>query len=549
VHPEIIAGNENPFFLHIAFMEKLFASQIYSLLTLISQRDNRIVACIRGEKYRQQYAMTVKSFFRLLVIEFSRCKPLRFSFSCAYRLIPLAAAMIFRRDRRVLAVYVRDKIGTRDYRPGLSDIDLTIVVDFDAGREAAALSWQSDFRRRYQRLKRVVPVLGEIEIHRRSEFERLLRFGPAPWGSVKYHRPLFERCSSHLRSVAAGEKDRMGGLGRHHILRDIAIRYARYLLPAALEHSRNPGRLQRVLLSHTGFQLAYRFSCLRIDGEQLSAGGSWMEFSEELGRQGLRSAADSVSAAAGSPVPVVAGSETGEQLPAAIAEFAALFSRALASGRGWQLSVLAWNTFGIKGKFSVVVLVPQELSAEIHCREIFAAFEEASRRLERELRAVLADFPLQAPMIFSTEGWRTWMRLLPCEQAEYQTRGVLLSGPEPELGLLTRDVLREYLDSEYASLLSMLHSWRDGAPESSLRLYRELLDQTGIYLEYLKQGKLVLQYPLQEETPSRTIEELFRMFAARLEELGQRLHGTAGSRVVSEGEGNDARFPGEDCSV
>ena len=65
-----------------------------------------------------------------------------------------------------------------DYRfePGVSDIDLTVI--HSAGSDAEALAFLEAFWNTYRRLKRWLPMLGEVEIVTAAEFALIARLSP-----------------------------------------------------------------------------------------------------------------------------------------------------------------------------------------------------------------------------------------------------------------------------------------------------------------------------------------------------------------------------------
>ena len=68
----------------------------------------------------------------------------------------------------------------REWVPALSDIDLTIVID-DALRLDEEYAFLHSFWKAHKRLKRLFPMLGEIEIFNVSELRSFVSLGS--WGT------------------------------------------------------------------------------------------------------------------------------------------------------------------------------------------------------------------------------------------------------------------------------------------------------------------------------------------------------------------------------
>jgi hypothetical protein len=104
-----------------------------------------------------------RKLLRTLVLRTNRYFPFRYSNQWPYRAAAKAAAMRFGRHAGVLALYLRHGQTSAAWIPGLSDIDLTMVLK--RGLSTAAefdlvdLLWSD-----YRSLKRYFPMLGELRI-------------------------------------------------------------------------------------------------------------------------------------------------------------------------------------------------------------------------------------------------------------------------------------------------------------------------------------------------------------------------------------------------
>jgi nucleotidyltransferase-like protein len=119
----------------------------------------------------------------------------------AYRRIARIAAAYLARGKGRAAVYAAGSLGTEDHLPGVSDIDLVVVVEPDpAGRDGAK---QRAMRRR-ERLGRIQPLLGGLMDRPRIYEDDELR-ALAPSSTLTYG--LDRRYGSHSDAVGyVGER-------------------------------------------------------------------------------------------------------------------------------------------------------------------------------------------------------------------------------------------------------------------------------------------------------------------------------------------------------
>ena len=115
-----------------------------------------------------------RKLLRTLVLRTNRYFPFRYTNQWPYRAASKAAARRFGRHAGVLALYLRHAHTSAAWIPGLSDIDLTMVLK--RGLSAAAefdlvdLLWSD-----YRSLKRYFPMLGELRILGADDLNAWLR--------------------------------------------------------------------------------------------------------------------------------------------------------------------------------------------------------------------------------------------------------------------------------------------------------------------------------------------------------------------------------------
>jgi len=96
----------------------------------------------------------------------------RAAYAVALRLTALLLAWPL--DRSLVALYLRRGLSRKGLTPGVSDMDLLMVLDIPAGREEVLLRglW-----RRYGWAKRLAPMLGELQVATPEEFSAYLAWG------------------------------------------------------------------------------------------------------------------------------------------------------------------------------------------------------------------------------------------------------------------------------------------------------------------------------------------------------------------------------------
>jgi predicted nucleotidyltransferase len=122
----------------------------------------------------------------------------------AYRLIGRLAARRLGRLECVLGVYARRSVATGEVAFGRSDIDLHIVIRPSPSAEAEG-ELLADLVAAYNRLRRLVPVLGHAWVSTRDELERWYREQPYEWyrdrGWLRLWGEEFERPSANADIV------------------------------------------------------------------------------------------------------------------------------------------------------------------------------------------------------------------------------------------------------------------------------------------------------------------------------------------------------------
>lgn len=474
---------------------------------------------------------TLKAKIRCLVVSFSQVKSFGAIFRLLYRVSTCVCVFTLRFDRRVLAVYLREKGGSLNYQPGLSDLDLTVVISSTTDDLSKLSLWLDQFWARYRILKSCVPVLGEIEVYSEADFRDLLKLGPAATSSIKIYSRLFERgLPKDLSELVCEINKRQASQSvARAIQRDSVIRYLRYLLPALRSRGEPPRSLSEALYIHSAKQLYFRLQRAGAHEDLLS--GEERDFStlnpllfcRGIGK--LPPIAE--EAATGTMVTETYIAETcGPEITietSFISQFCRSFFEALPVSLQKYISVVVWNAFGVRNKAIVVIAFSDELldsnASKDALRQLEQAYCQALKSNSEALTPYLADFPIAQPVIISKAALKIWLNLMPFEQLEFELRGKTIVGTKPELVPLSTTVIREYVQSEYVSLLSLRNNRRSSMAVNVSCLYRELLDQIVIYQNFFSGNPISLAYPRQEPGGKESSEHLFEQLNHGLEKL------------------------------
>jgi predicted nucleotidyltransferase len=100
--------------------------------------------------------------------------------TAAYRAIAGVAARTLGRLEGVIGVYARRSVATGEVAFGRSDIDLHILIAPSSSAEAEG-ELLANLVARYNRMRRVAPVLGHAWVSTREDLERWYIEQPAEW--------------------------------------------------------------------------------------------------------------------------------------------------------------------------------------------------------------------------------------------------------------------------------------------------------------------------------------------------------------------------------
>lgn len=286
-----------------------------------------------------------------------------------------AAVRNLRRDSHVEAILLRESMPGQEWVPGLSDLDLTVLM---TSTEITALA---PFWRRYRQLKRWLPMLGEVDLFYSGQFQDYLQLGPYPTAVLKGHRELYRRSGSAgtiYPPAAVSEEDR---------LRDALVRYANFVIPRAARWAKTPSPQSERLLAHALRQVEKRVL-----------------------------------------VSPRASLAVGERL---LAIYRAL-SRACSEGRAARgnRQHLSWRPLGSLGGKAEAWILPDGLkSAELSQLLSRLTIDPESDPLENQFRA----FPY--PLVLSQSMWQRFPALFPSEAIAMGVKEVPSTAIRREIGM------------------------------------------------------------------------------------------------------------------
>ena len=143
----------------------------------------------RSTQIEQEYSqpMNSRDLIRQFVLKTNSYRPFSSLNKFPYELAVKAFRYLCGQFPAITSVYLRGSLAEREWVPALSDIDLTIVID-DALRLDEEYAFLHSFWKAHKRLKRLFPMLGEIEIFNVSELRIVRKFGTLGYKSDTWQR-------------------------------------------------------------------------------------------------------------------------------------------------------------------------------------------------------------------------------------------------------------------------------------------------------------------------------------------------------------------------
>ncbi len=116
-----------------------------------------------------------KRAIRSVVLKANHIPPLRYMNKIPYFLAIRSLVSMCRKLSGLKSLYVRNSFAIGNWTPGVSDIDLTLIISEDLSTEEEYYFFQL-FRNQYHKLKTFFPMLGEFEILNRANLDSWTKY-------------------------------------------------------------------------------------------------------------------------------------------------------------------------------------------------------------------------------------------------------------------------------------------------------------------------------------------------------------------------------------
>jgi hypothetical protein len=394
-------------------------------------------------------------------------------------------------DRDIEALLLRTGRVPRDWKPGLSDFDFTVLMrEMDT---TTRLAFLGRFWKRYPRIRRLVPMVTEVDVLSSREFSAAGQRAVGPMTSAKQYIVVAGNYTGgrSLANRGVGETDRF---------RDALLRYEYFTWPLAARGELDspqarhcleklqllcaPGTAEVTSFANTFQLLAKHFqSCPAVGGERLQPGTL----------AGMRQHI--------SKVPV-----RGQDLPDG-------------------MRTVVWEPCGHTGRLSLALLVRDDLGLDgVEQARLLAGRIQAC--LTGAGQMPLENDPLQfgygSPVVLlvSESMWRGRGDLFPLDAAAVAMNGNWWPAGSSTTPFPSRNALAAYAALQYGVWLSSRNDW---VKEEDWRdRFHGLIQRAELLTNTLRAG--VLDAP--STVPLQTLEEAYELSTIALEALAAELaHG------------------------
>jgi hypothetical protein len=381
-------------------------------------------------------------------------------YAAYYRLALSFLAAAFFLNREVEAAYLRIDTDQPEWKFGLSDIDLTLIV-----KEQSMVRNQvflQRFWKLYEGLRRLFPVIGEVDIFTRREFLVQSKMGAEPVQSIKSYRKLFCKLKGpHYEELQTAFVETERGITTVDHLTNALHRYAYFLLPLAIE-GRNPALFDlrmahgRAKLTKIFKRLNYSLVSQREDlSKQRSAGVQDFCY---LFDQLTRYSQIHIKSRATTQVCSGASSSEDSGMPdGLLMEYFREFES--------EISLVRWTPPGTQeGKISVA-LIAQDTITPLRLEELLVRLKEFFGKvcLDEEWKTQIESDPLQympqvpIPFLFSRSMWQFFLEAHCLEGMAFRDSGRVLLGESVPLADFNFTTLRK-------AAATHLSCWRVSRP-------------------------------------------------------------------------------------
>jgi len=119
--------------------------------------------------------MNIRDLIRISVLKTNSVWPFIYLNKLPYHFAVKTFIYFFSSFKEIKSIYLRHGMTKKNWVPAISDIDLTIIIDGNLLPEET-YDFLKSFWEKFERLKKIFPVLGEVDILDESEIESWTRF-------------------------------------------------------------------------------------------------------------------------------------------------------------------------------------------------------------------------------------------------------------------------------------------------------------------------------------------------------------------------------------
>lgn len=415
----------------------------------------------------------VQCSVRDLVLRTGNWRFLRSTYQALYGLALSALRAYLSRDPSIAALILRGKSRGK-YEPGLSDIDLTVIMTEQSVERR--LHFLDRFWRKYFNLRRLIPMLVEVDLLTLDEFEDSTALAAGPTQSAKMYELVFRRSRSSATRLAAAIEaaNRVNAATMHY--RNTLVRYNCYALPLFLSPDGAGKPLSEKLLDHN--LAALQGLC----GEKGKRGG--------IGATLRQMAEFCRSYVPASGAEVFIDRASANRASSLKQEILRIANQKLRAGKK-DVAVVVWHPYRSERWLSLALLLEDE-TPELEIQHAAEALRGLYRELPPNLRDCLVNDPLHCgfglsrghPLLMSQSMWRCWLDLFPLEAAAVVADGRTDIAEPPR-----QTSMADFAAIQYGVWLINRNDWVKEPTEIQHSLFDNMIQRAEAIREALETGR------------------------------------------------------------
>ncbi|MBI3767581.1 MAG: hypothetical protein HY271_03680 [Deltaproteobacteria bacterium] len=438
----------------------------------------------------------------------------RFAYRRVYRVVLELVRIVLSRDPNIVALVLRTASSTEHWEPGLSDLDLSVIMREQTPSER--LPFVLRFWVRVARLRVLAPMVREVDLLTLGEFADATTLAPGPMQSAKEYRVLScrRRQRERVREVVTAA-NRVNAASQPQ--RDLLLRYSTFTLPAYLNLNRDPPAVSQRMLRH-GLAKLHALCApdapRRVDHDALTIGQAY---------RWMTDCCRPVSAGGGETLTVQASSGVSELAEALLRLVEEQLARTI--GRSpHEIAMVVWRPWH-SDRLSLAFLLDDDLPAARY-EVLLQAVRACHWELSREWRARLVNDPLQfglrrgCAVVMSRTMWRCWLTLFPMEAAALAAGGgVARSSESGAAALPDRAPLADYAAMQYGVWLINRNDWVKEETVRRRTLFRDMIRRARTLEVALRTGLLDAEAAGACPSDGASLQELYKWSSEELARL------------------------------